>query len=332
MPDWNRRRFLLTSGVGTLTALTGCFGDTNDDGSPATSTDPATPTRGDDGTATGTETQTANESRDTPGYKQYHWHGKLFVDIDGDLVDFTQSKYYLDNLQDENPETVYFHFHKSAHGPNEWSNEKKVVTFARGLNLLPGIAYEKRGETHAVTYEGTTYDGQKQGTSVKVHEGTEAIDPTSHQVRHDDNYWVQIDTQEGSNDESGGARTGKLLFDVNNRRLNFDRDTYRSASTEQFGFRDDDEPYRWYNEGEPVTLETALNTLPNVEYSQENGEHAIRYKSGEKFDGTYRHADDATEIIVRQRADAVDPTSYELQNGDIIWVYVHTSDAPDNEH
>lgn len=332
MSDWNRRRLLLTSGVGVLSALTGCFGGANDDGSPGTQTGPGTSTRTDGEPTSGTDTETANEPEDTPGYKEYHWHGKLFMDIDGDLVDFTQPKYYLDNLQDEKPETVYFHFHESAHGPNEWSNEKKIITFARGLNLLPGIEYEKRGETHAVTYEGTTYDGQTQGTSVRIYEGTEEIDPTNHQVRHNDNFWVQIDTQEGSNGKSSDVRTGTLLFDVNNRRLGFDQDFYMSASTEQFGFRDDGHPYRWYNEGEPVTLETALNTLPNVEYSRESDEHVINYDSGKKYDGTYRDADDATEIIIRQRADPVDPTSYELQSGDIIWVYVHTSNAPDNEH
>jgi hypothetical protein len=56
---------------------------------------------------------------EAPGYIDYHWHGQLFFEIDGELVDFDRPKYYLDNIEQERPETVYFHFHDSAHGPNE---------------------------------------------------------------------------------------------------------------------------------------------------------------------------------------------------------------------
>jgi len=327
MNEWTRRRFVQASSAATIGALAGCSGL----GSGSTST----PTESEETqTSSPTTTQTTDESGKTPGYIEYHWHGKLFMDVDGDLVDFTQPKYYLDNI--DRQEAVYFHFHESAHGDNEWSNEKQTVTFAEGLNLLPGIEYQRANGSNVISHEGTTYDGREQGTAVRIYEGTEEIDPTGHQVRHGENYWIHVDTGSGSSNGSegdDGARTGKLLVDVNNRRLNFADEYYRSESTDQFGFHDDGNPYQWYNEGEAVTLQTALNTLPNIEYSQgDGGKHVIEYNTGESYTGTYRDAAEATEILVRRRAKPLDPTQYELQDGDVIWVYVHTSEAPDNEH
>lgn len=333
-----RRRVILGSGI--LVGLAGCA--SLSDGastSTATETTGATATESSATTQTDTETETTSSTEsgdDGPGYKDDHWHGRLFFEVDGDLVDFDQPKYYLDTIEDDRPETVYFHFHEgSAHGPNEWSNEKQIVTFERGLNLLPGIRYEQNGGNHVVTYEDTTYDASESGTSISIHEGTGKIDPTSHEVEHSDNFWVRIQTGDDSNSGDGDedARSGTLIVDVNNRRLDFSADAYREADSETFEFRDDGNPYRWYSEAESVTLEQALNTLPDLEYSRANGgEHEITYETDDDHAGSYRSGTDATRIITRQRTTDVEPTNYELQDGDIVWVYVHTSDAPDNEH
>ncbi|GGN94823.1 hypothetical protein [Haloarcula pellucida] len=325
MSDKNptRRRILL--GASTLVGLAGCTSLGADE-----ATTPETTQQKASDTASPTETvsQTATEE-DVPGYIEDHWHGRLFVEIDGDIVDFAQPKYYLDNIEDERPETVYFHFHDSAHGPNEWSNEKQVVTFERALNLLPGIEYTRRDGDHVVGYEGTTYDGADDGTDVSVHRGTERIDPTTYEVENGDDFWVSVRTAEGST--AGSDRSGQLVVDVNNRRLNEGGETFRRVDTDQFEFRDDGERYRWYNTGEPVTVAEALGALPNVEYRQDSaGDHVFDYGTGGDLGGTYHDAADATEILVRQRATPVDPTTYELQDGDVVWVYVHTDNAPNN--
>jgi len=358
-----RRRVLL--GTGALLGLAGCLGSGDETGGSTRSSPPSndtavtrtgsattastgsatsTPTGSatTDGTATPTETATASETPSEaesetetddagPGYIRDHWHGRLFFEIDGELVDFDRPKYYLDTIEDERPETVYFHFHDSAHGPNEWSNEKRIVTFQRALNLLPGIGYEQRDGAHRVTYEGTTYDGSRTGTDVTVHRGTERIDPTTYEVRHDDNFWVRIRTASGSPTETT-VRSGLLVVDVNNRRLEFGP-AARRAGSDRFEFRDDDEPYTWYSAGDPVTLERALATVPTLTYDQNgDGAHVVTYEADDALGGTYRETDDATQIIVRQRTTPVDPASYTLRDGDIIWVYVHTANAPDNEH
>ncbi|WP_440008412.1 hypothetical protein [Halomicrococcus sp. SG-WS-1] len=332
------RRAILGSTAATLASLAGCAG-LGDESNPSTTsrttsrTTTRTTTRTTERTTTETTEQTTTEttSEEEPGYIDYHWHGQLFFDIDGELVDFDRPKYYLDNIEQQRPETVYFHFHDSAHGPNEWSNEKEVVTFARGLNLLPGISYSKRGGDHVVEYEGTTYHGGQSGTEVSIHEGTENIDPTRHEVAHDDQYWVSVSTGDSSN--GGASRSGKMMFDVNNRRLDFSASKYRRAGTKRFQFQDSDPPYfRWTSDGDPITLAEVFEQLPDITYRNDDG-HVVRYAGGGDHDGTYRERDRGTNIVVRQRATPVDPTSYELQDGDVIWVYVHAPDkAPENEH
>lgn len=337
--ETTRRRVLL--GTGALAGLAGCASLSEvvpSSGESTTTRNHSTETPTETETATETEPSTTEAEDETtageegPGYKESHWHGRLFFEIDGHLLDFTQPKYYLHNIEDDHPEAVYFHFHESAHGPNEWSNEKRIVTFQRALNLLPGIGYERQNGNHVVTYDGTTYNGGRSGTSIAIHRGTERIDPTTYEVEHNDNFWVRVQTGDGSTSASG-ERTGKLIVDVNNRRLDFGGEAYLEAGSDRFEFRDDGEPYRWYNPGEPVTLDRVLDVLPDLEYSQgSGGGHVVTYDAAEAFAGTYRDASDATRIIARQRTDPVDPTSYELRDGDIVWVYVHTSKAPDNEH
>ncbi|WP_458210483.1 hypothetical protein [Haladaptatus sp. NG-SE-30] len=281
-------------------------------------------------TSESTET-TETTTEDKPGYIDYHWHGPLFFEIDGNLVNFDRSKYYLDNLEKQHPETVYFHFHKSAHGPNEWSNEKKVVTFARGLNLLPDISYSRRGGSHVVGYKGTTYHGGRSGTDITIREGTEDIDPTSYEIEHADHFWVSISTGDES-DGSGDTRSGKIMFDINNRRLDFTASKYQRAGTKRFQFENSDPPYYgWTSQGDTITLAEVFDQLPDISYSNRGG-HVIKYASGGQHGGIYKASTDGTKISIRQRATDIDPKSYELQDGDIIWVYVHSDAAPDNEH
>lgn len=351
MSDRNqtRRRLLEAAGTGLGLVLAGCAGGATDQA--GTSAPATTRTRTETTTATSTETRTAGgETTDPetttaepavedepgpPGYKHDHWHGQLFFEVNGELVDFHQPKYYLKNIEAEHPEAVLFHFHDGSHGPWEWSNEKQQITFARALNLLPGIGYRRKGSADVVEYDGTTYDGSASGTHVSVHQATKRIDPTSHTVHHDDVFYVQAitgDRKRTVEPAHDGARLGTLIVDVNNRRLDFSDDRYVQAGTKAFHFHDDGHPNLWYEEGDPVTLQAALDTLPDLTYRQNGAGHVVEYESGDRYAGTYEEGNDADRITIRQRFTDVDPTTYTLQAGDVIWVYVHTTRAPDNEH
>lgn len=334
----SRRWLLLTAGTGLAAAIAGCAGGDSEQTSTPSTTEPSTT----DGRTPSTRTETTDRGTPAiadepgpPGYKTNHWHGSLFFEVEGEFVDFDQPKYYLDTVEDETPETILFHFHEKAHGTWEWSNELQQITLERGLNLLPDIAYARRGGDHVVQYEGRTYDGGASGTEVTVHRGTEPIDPTTYTVQHGDAFWVRAITQDAARDvrpAHDDADLGTLFFDVNNRRFDFADSTPEDVGTDAFHFHDDGHPYLWYVESDGVTLETALNILPGVTYGQDADGHVIDYVSGDSYSGTYRQGNSTDEIVVRQRTANVDPTAYELQAGDAIWVYVHTARAPDNEH
>ena len=340
-----RRRFLAAAGTGITLGFAGCSGQT---GSNPTDTTTPTPTTTPTATETATETAEPTETTESPteteesgpGYKNDHWHGRLFFKVNGELVDFDQPKYYLENLESEQPETVYFHFHEDedAHGPNEWSNEKQVVTFQRALNLLPGIGYERRSGEHVVTYEGTTYDARQGRTTISIKEGDETIDPASYEVQHADHYYVQVtteDTKRSVEPTHGGADLGTLLFDMNNIRVDFSREKYLGpdVASEAFHFHDDAHPYMWYKEGS-VTLAEALNALPGIGYSKRSGNHVVEYRDEQRPD--YSRTYDANrlehEITIKQRTKEIDPERYEPRAGDIIWLYVKSSVIPENEH
>lgn len=350
-----RRRFLSTATAGLALGLAGCSGQSGSEqpspGSgtsrPPTATETTTAVSESSSTTrepaeTTDEASPATETTDSepPYYKQDHWHGRLFFEVNGELVDFDRPRYYLDNIENERPETVYFHFHDGdAHGPNEWSNEKQTVTLQRALNLLPGIGYEQQSGNHVLSHDGTTYRGGNSGTSITIKEGTRSIDPTSYQVEHGDDYYVQIitgDDRRNAEPAHNGAELGTLLFDLNNVRVDFSREKFlgEEAASESFHFHDDGSPYMWYKE-EATTLSEALNSLPGIGYEQDSGNHVLTYDDeGTRaiYDQTYDGGTSAHEIVVKQRTNPIDPTSYELQAGDVIWVYVQSELLPSNVH
>lgn len=342
-----RRRVLASASAGLSLGLVGCLGDPGGSRPTSSPTDTRTDTRT-TGTETGTETEpeseTTTEEDEGPGYIDDHWHGRLFFEVNGELVDFSRPKYLLENIEDDHPDAVYFHFHENeeprepSHGPNEWSNEKEIITVDRALDLLPGIEYEQTDGEHVVTYEGTTYDARRRDTSISIREDDEPIDPTSYEVQHGDYYYVQVvneDAKRSAKPAHAGADLGTLLFDINNRRIDFSRDRFTGpdAGSEAFHFHDDGNPYMWYKEGS-TTLADALNALPGISYAKESGSHVIEHEDEKwpSYEQTYDANSSSNEIIVRERTTDIDPTTYEPEAGDVIWVYVKSEYVYENEH
>lgn len=336
-----RRAILGSAGVGLALGLAGCTGlGTDANSSPTARASPSateTPTNAASETPGESATETADEG---PGYKSNHWHGRLFFEVNGELVDFAQPKYYLKNIEDDRPETVYFHFHVNDenHAPGEWSNEKKVVTLKRGLNLLPGISYKRQSGAHVVTFEGTTYDGGDSGTEISITESGEPINPSNHQVAHDDIYYVQIvteDTKRSAQPAHSGADLGTLWFELNNVRIDFSRKKYLGpeAASETFHFHDDGNPLMWYLEGS-TTLADALNSLPGIGYEKRSGSHVVEFQDEQRsaYSRTYDSSSPEHEITVWERTTPIDPTNHQLKAGDIIWLHVQSSVIPSNEH
>ena len=78
----------------------------------------------------------------------------------------------------------------------------------------------------------------------------------------------------------------------------------------------------WYIEGtRRVTLGEGIDLLPHFGYDHHDGEHIL------VVDGTeYRSADAAVEIQFFVNGELLDPTTYELYDGDAIRIEVHVDE------
>lgn len=85
----------------------------------------------------------------------------------------------------------------------------------------------------------------------------------------------------------------------------------------RFHLHEDDD--RWHMERERVAFATAIDLLPHFAYDRTNGTNVVT------VDGTtYDQADPDTEIAFFVDGDEVEPTEYEVQDGDHLLLAVRT--------
>jgi hypothetical protein len=87
----------------------------------------------------------------------------------------------------------------------------------------------------------------------------------------------------------------------------------------QFHFHEYDEDARWHMHEVRITLAEALEELPVLGYTSEEGSHALTIE-----DETYVDGGDAEISIANREDDEIDPESYELRDEDIFEITVET--------
>lgn len=191
-----RRRFIQIAGSALAVGLAGCSSQSSNSEGSQTTKRPSTPTEQQstttEQTTTTTEqttteqstTTTAEETGTTEDNSELHRHGTLYLEIDGERVDFGQENYFDGPLQ--------FHFHDEDK-PYEWHNERKEVTLGKALDLIPTISYTNYGSDHELTVEGTTYDTRETATIEFAQRDVE-IDPTTYTLKDLDIIWVRVST------------------------------------------------------------------------------------------------------------------------------------------
>lgn len=117
-----------------------------------------------------------------------HESGDLEVVVEGDSIDFTQDQFQAENAGNS---SIYFHFH-DGHEP--WFMEKRRVTFAEAIDLLPHFAYENDDGNHVVTVEGTTYDERDPETELTFEINGDDVDPTERELHDGDDLSLEITT------------------------------------------------------------------------------------------------------------------------------------------
>ncbi|WP_336360076.1 hypothetical protein [Haladaptatus sp. ZSTT2] len=208
MTHKSRRRFVQLAGSALAVGLAGCSsqggeseGDETTTTEEATETTSAATTTSQETTDAETTTEATTEDEhendsdnpdehETPaeGEEEIHQHGTLYLEIDGERVDFSREKFFGGPLE--------FHFHEDGK-QYEWHNEKSYITLAEALNYIPDISYENSGSDHMLTVEGTTYD-TTEGADITFAERDTEIDPTTYELEELDIYWVKVETDASS--------------------------------------------------------------------------------------------------------------------------------------
>lgn len=126
--------------------------------------------------------ETGEMNRSTPGTyidnEQQHIHGDMTVTVDGEQVDFSNSKYQSSDR--------YFHFEG---GTGEyWHAHSWSLSLGYGLSSLPGFSVD--GDT--ITHNGTTYDPATPGTTVTVTVNGEPVDIDEYYLKDGDDVEITL--------------------------------------------------------------------------------------------------------------------------------------------
>lgn len=128
-------------------------------------------------------------------------------------------------------------------------------------------------------------------------------------------------TDDGSRDEPLDA-SGTIEILVDDEPVDLTRDRFQAehAEGDVLAFHLHEGSEEWFMEGrDRVSFGEGLNLLPHVSFEHDAGQHRLVVDGSE-----YDERDIGTEIEFRVDGEAVDPTSYELYDGDELVVEVAT--------
>ncbi len=118
-----------------------------------------------------------------------HEHGYLFVEVDGEEVDFSESKYVIEE-SDAAPE---FHFHDYDED-ERWHMEGEWLTLSEALDLLAEMEYAAENGAHVLTVEGEVYD-ERDGDEITITERDDGeIEPEEYELRDGQVIEITVDS------------------------------------------------------------------------------------------------------------------------------------------
>ncbi|WP_339105404.1 hypothetical protein [Haloterrigena salinisoli] len=115
---------------------------------------------------------------------------------------------------------------------------------------------------------------------------------------------------------------GDIAVVVDGEPVDLSADRFQSENVENdsiaFHLHEDDD--YWYMEGEePVTFAEGLDLLPHFAYAQRDGDHVVTI-DGTEYDGS----ESGTELTFLVDDEPVDPTEYEVSDGDDLRLEITT--------
>jgi sulfur carrier protein ThiS len=119
----------------------------------------------------------AGAGQQPSGIGTVHYHGSIEMVVDGDRVDFSQDRYQL--------QADPFHFENG--GGTRWHVHAQDVTLEYAMTTL---GFDVTADS--VTYEGTTYRDNDQGTSVSVAVNGEQVTPSEYVLQEGDRVRIVV--------------------------------------------------------------------------------------------------------------------------------------------
>lgn len=108
-----------------------------------------------------------------------HFHGTINVSIAGDPIDFSRSEY-------QNPR-AYPAFHFERGDGTTWHGHARGITLEYAMATV-GIGLEQ----DRVTFDGRSYDGSEDGTTVRITVNNESVAPTTYVLREGDHVHILV--------------------------------------------------------------------------------------------------------------------------------------------
>jgi hypothetical protein len=110
-----------------------------------------------------------------------HEHGTMNVTIDGQTLDFSRDEFQMQDRQ-------YFHYEGGS--GERWHVHGEQVTLEYALSTL-GIHVSE----NSLTYDGTTYDGDDEDTTVTFEVNGESVNPRDYVLQDGDHVRVIVTTE-----------------------------------------------------------------------------------------------------------------------------------------
>lgn len=245
--------------------------------------------------------------------------GPLAVVVDGTALDLTRDRFRGDEGDDSRGISV------SESGDHWLVTGEERLPLAEGLDRLPTFGYDRDG-WRTVTVDGSAYDERTDGTEVGFSVDDGVVDPEAHELTDGDAIRVEVTTGGARVRETAGSVNASgpidLVIDGEPFDLTQDRFQAEHAADAALAFHLHAGDGQWYMEADrPVTVGEGLDLLPHVSYDRAEGYHTLAIDE-DVFDERVA----GTELLCLVDDALVDPTAWELADGEELMVVVGTGD------
>ncbi|WP_137287820.1 DUF4430 domain-containing protein [Halorussus salinisoli] len=312
------RRVVTVAVVGLLITFSGCSalgGDVGGSADTETTTAESTAT---ELTTEAGETTAANDSSETTtGDGHGHSHGDETTTDDSGETNATgdlSGKMTVAVAGTELPldELASGEVSMASDDEHTWRTSSNL-TLAEALS-----SFGVEASAEQLSYDGTTYNEETNGTGIHYRVNGESVDPESYTLQDGDQVWVTVETADTNYSVPGNYIRanqqhihGPMTFVVDGEEVDFSEERFQSGHR-HFHF-EGGHANPWHAHSWSITLQYGLNTLSGINVTEDS----VTYNGT-----TYSEADPDTNVSITVNGEPVDPSEYLLKDGDDVRIVV----------